>query len=156
MGNITKQFQSALKDAGSRETAEKSIEQRKESFNRDFERFFVKGNAELKVNLGRFMDQVRDNVREQEPEQRLKPAEVTQSQINSISQEKKDLIREAIRYIDEPISSDAFVKKPKTVVHDQKEMGPKDIHMQKEPISCFWPPTPIPIHRERLSSVTAA
>ena len=134
LGNITKQFQSALKDAGSRETAEKSIEQRKESFNRDFERFFVKGNAELKVNLGRFMDQVRDNVREQEPEQRLKPAEVTQSQINSISQEKKDLIREAIRYIDEPISSDAFVKKPKTVVHDQKEMGPKDIHMQKEPI----------------------
>ena len=82
MGNITKQFQSALKDAGSRETAEKSIEQRKESFIRDFERFFVKGNAELKVNLGRFMDQVRDNVREQEPEQRLKPAEVTQSHMN--------------------------------------------------------------------------
>ena len=125
--NIDRQFQSSLRDTGSKESAEKIVAQRKESFTRDFERFFGKENAELKVNLGRFLDQVKDNLREMEPNQKLKPVEISASQVNSIPQEKKDMIREAVKSIDEPISSNIFGKSARLYNHNHQ-----DIHSRFE------------------------
>ena len=62
-----------------------------------------------------------------EPNQKLKPVEISASQVNSIPQEKKDMIREAVKSIDEPISSNIFGKSARLYNHNHQ-----DIHSRFE------------------------
>lgn len=142
MKKIDSQFLSSVREEGSREAAQELMQKRKDSLEKDIDRFFGQGKDEVEKHISQFISSL-ENVHEQRPDILKSVFSLNQENRNELNRQAADKIRDAMESAfgkeDRPSSGRTDTKRDaehRTTERDtvrRQEKGRNDRDPGKEP-----------------------